>query len=181
MPSHADNHDRDKLVRWHQDLSSEPAGRFPVFAIFLVSPGDRSAHDVFRSYRSSFEERGAAYQHLVIFGQHGISSTLRGLLAEFEFTQEALPLLALFSEPPARTVHSLPLSGGSPPDEPSETSSTPVVANQDEPWRKVLKRLEDAADGRNAGLDLMSLDEVTVRHENGPMLELVGRVLREVT
>ena len=179
--SHADNHDRDKLVRWHRDLSSGPADGFPAYAVFLVSPEDRAAHDVFRAYRSSFEERGAAYQHLVIFGQHGISSTLRGLLDQFGLTQEALPLLALFSDPPAKTVHSLPLTGGSPPDGTSESSSTPVVDSPSEPWRKVLKRLEDAADGEDAGLDLMSLDEVTGRHENGPVLELVGRVLREVS
>ena len=179
--SHADNHDRDKLVRWHQDLSSGPASRFPAYAVFLVSPEDRAAHDVFRTYRSSFEERGAAYQYLVIFGQHGISGTLRGLLAQFGLTQEALPLLALFSDPPAKIVHSLPLSGGSPSDGPSESSSTSVVDTSSEPWRKVLKRLEDAADGRGQALDLMSLDEVTGRHENGPVLERVGRVLREVS
>ena len=179
--SHADNHDRDKLVRWHQDLSSGPAARFPAYAVFLVSPEDRAAHDVFRTYRSSFEERGAAYQYLVIFGQHGISGTLRGLLAQFGLTQEALPLLALFSDPPAKIVHSLPLSGGSPSDGPSESSSTSVVDTPSEPWRKVLKRLEDAADGRGQALDLMSLDEVTGRHENGPVLERVGRVLREVS
>ena len=179
--SHADNHDRDKLVRWHQDLSSGPAARFPAYAVFLVSPEDRAAHEVFRTYRSSFEERGAAYQYLVIFGQHGISGTLRGLLAQFGLTQEALPLLALFSDPPAKIVHSLPLSGGSPSHGPSESSSTSVVDTPSEPWRKVLKRLEDAADGRGQALDLMSLDEVTGRHENGPVLERVGRVLREVS
>ena len=181
MASHADNHDRDKLVRWHQDLSSGPADGFPAYAVFLVSPEDRASHDVFRTYRSSFEERGAAYQHLVIFGQHGISSTLRGLLAQFGLTQEALPLLALFSDPPAKIVHSLPLSGSSPPDGPSETPSIPVVDTPNEPWRKVLKRLEDAVDRRDSALDLMSLDEVTGRHENGPVLERVGRVLREVS
>ena len=39
--SHAENHDRDKLGRWHKDLVSGKPGNFPAYAVFLVSREDR--------------------------------------------------------------------------------------------------------------------------------------------
>lgn len=84
--SHADRHDLDKLKRWHDGLrepqsADAPGGGFPVCAAFLVTGEDRAAHDIFRCYRAAFEELGGQFQHLVIFGQHGLSGTAAAMLA----------------------------------------------------------------------------------------------------
>ena len=99
VASHADQHDLDKLSRWCRDLSGATPDRFPAYAMFLVAPEDRFAHDVFREFRTSFEARRAGYKYLVIYGQHGISTAVRGLLAGLRLQPAALPLLALFAEP----------------------------------------------------------------------------------
>ena len=99
--SHADRHDLDKLARWKtglDGLSDESpaeggAAPVPACAIFLVSPDDRASHDIFRCYRSAFEELGGGFHHLVIFGQHGISTTLLAFLAELGEEQASVPLL----------------------------------------------------------------------------------------
>ena len=96
--SHADRHDLDKLARWRTGLIEfgEPgAAAFPVCAIFLVSPEDRASHDVFRRYRSDFEDLGGSFHNLVIFGQHGISTTQVAFLRELGQRQDAVPLLVL--------------------------------------------------------------------------------------
>ena len=100
----ADQHDLDKLARWHQDLSGGGTDEFPVYCVFLVSPDDLASHQVFRRYRSSFEDRAAGFQHLMIFGQHGISTTLKLLLAEFGLNLEQVPALALLTTPSVSTV-----------------------------------------------------------------------------
>ena len=96
MPSRADTHDLDKLKRWQKDLEDTPDGVPPVFAIFLVSGEDRAAHDVFRAFRTSFEERNLGFAHLVIFGQHGVSETARRLQARFGLEEGGAPSLVLF-------------------------------------------------------------------------------------
>ena len=96
--SHADRHDLDKLARWKEGLDSaadSESAAFPVCAIFLVSPEDRASHDIFRRYRSAFEELGGGFHHLVIFGQHGVSTTQVAFLAEVGMQQQSVPLLAL--------------------------------------------------------------------------------------
>ena len=59
--SHADRHDLDKLARWKSDLDG-PEGKgaagLPYCAIFLVGPDHRASHDIFRRYRSAFEDTG---------------------------------------------------------------------------------------------------------------------------
>ena len=97
MPSHADNHDRDKLLRWHGELKNSQIDAPPVFAIFLVSEVDRAAHDVFRSFRSSFEEHQLGFEHLVIFGQHGVSATARQVRDKFGLQSDGGPSVILFS------------------------------------------------------------------------------------
>ena len=96
--SHADRHDLDKLARWKEgldaDVDSDKAG-FPVCAIFLVSPEDRVSHDIFRRYRSAFEELGGGFHNLVIFGQHGVSTTQVAFVAEVGMEQASVPLLAI--------------------------------------------------------------------------------------
>ena len=98
MPTRADTHDLDKLRRWQKDLEATPDGVPPVFAIFLVSGEDKAAHDVFRAFRTSFEERTLGFAHLVIFGQHGLSETARRLQSKFGLEAGAEPSLVLFSD-----------------------------------------------------------------------------------
>lgn len=96
--SHADRHDLDKLARWKTGLDSageDASANFPACAIFLVSPEDRASHDIFRRYRSVFEELGGGFHHLVIFGQHGVSATQEAFLAEVGMEQGGVPLLAI--------------------------------------------------------------------------------------
>ena len=98
--SHADRHDLDKLARWKEGLDSaghDASGAFPACAIFLVSPEDRASHDIFRRYRSAFEELGGGFHHLVIFGQHGVSTTQVAFLAEVGMQQASVPILAIAS------------------------------------------------------------------------------------
>ena len=96
--SHADRHDLDKLTRWKTglDAAGKDGGESsPACAIFLVGPEERESHDIFRRYRSAFEELGCGFHHLVIFGQHGVSTTQVAFLAEVEMTQDSVPLLIL--------------------------------------------------------------------------------------
>ena len=174
MPgSHADDHDRDKLARWYRDLSSNPPnpplpsgarGDFPAYAVFLVSANDRAAHNIFRRFRASFEACGAGFEHLVIFGQHGVSSTVLGLLAGLGLPTDATPLLALFASPSATTVYTLPLAG--------------VGEDADGLWREALARVEDAADRGEEPLDLALLAGFTGRSlKGGPLLEVAGQLV----
>ena len=99
-PTHADRHDLDKLTRWKANLdaadkSAAAANPFPVCAIFLVAPENRAAHNIFRRYRTLFEELGAGFHHLVIFGQHGKSTTLSEFLYQLGASPADVPLLAL--------------------------------------------------------------------------------------
>ena len=134
--SKADQHDEDKLARWQRDLAGGVSGGFPLHAVFLVSEGDRAAHDVFRAFRSRFEELGAGFQHLVIFGQHGVSQAERMLVARLGLPADAIPSLVLLtvSDPPL--VYCLPLPSGDVGPEAKDPDQTP--------WRRVLAQVEQA-------------------------------------
>lgn len=96
--SHADRHDLDKLARWKADLdaSAEKSGSgLPYCAIFLVGPEHRASHDIFRRYRSAFEELGGGFHNLVIFGQHGVSTTQTAFLEELGLEPDSVPVLAI--------------------------------------------------------------------------------------
>ena len=96
--SHADRHDLDKLARWKSGLdgaTGDDVSAFPVCAIFLVGPEHRQSHDIFRRYRSVFEELGGGFHHLVIFGQHGVSTTQVAFLEEVGMEQGNIPVLAI--------------------------------------------------------------------------------------
>ena len=98
--SHADRHDLDKLARWKEGLDADDGtSSFPACAVFLVSPDDRASHDIFRRYRSAFEELGSGFHHLVIFGQHGVSTTQVAFLEQVGRERESVPLLALVPVP----------------------------------------------------------------------------------
>ena len=140
MPeSHADNHDRDKLDRWRQGLEQDEPGSFPVCAVFLVSENDRNAHDSFRKFRDSFETRNAGFHHVVIFGQHGVSTTVRALLAELGLPPDHLPCLvvAAGAEGKEAAVFQLP-SGNQPAESIQNEAPTPET---------LLKQVESVIDG----------------------------------
>ena len=171
--SHADSHDLDKLSRWHNNRIAETPGEFPVYAVFLVSGEDRDAHDVFRAFRDSFEGRGGGFQHLVIFGQHGISGTVRSLLPQFGLSEVSLPSLAMFTQRDAESVHVLRLVRG---------DSDPSKSEEKQPWRKVLDRVEETAGSQWDGLDLSSIQGMAEKEiGKGPMVELIGRLVSELS
>ena len=182
MPkSPADSHDLDKLSRWRQGLADSTTGVFPTYAVFLVTPEDLHAHDVFREFRSSFGKLGAQFEHLVIFGQHGISSTVLGLLDQLGHSLESLPMLALFSGPPTSTFHSLSLRKG-PNSDSSRQDPTELGTGCDALWRALLDRLEGAAAGKAVSLDFESLSGVTKYPlGNGSMEKLLGEVWERVS
>ncbi len=172
--SHADRHDLDKLARWKEGLDADDAAAaFPVCAIFLVAPEDRASHDIFRRYRSAFEELGGGFHHLVIFGQHGISTTQAAFLAEIGMEQASVPLLALASMCGAAeetgSVHCLELPKGNRDGE--------LDDSQD--WGIVLEKIRSAASGNS----LPSLDGdagVRAALRSGSLAASVDEVLRKL-
>ena len=140
QPSHADRHDLDKLIRWKAVLdAAADSAPFPVCAIFLVGPQDRVAHDIFRRYRSVFEELGGGFQHLVIFGQHGISATLLAFLDELAAGPGDVPLLVLapMDGGDAEGFVRLPLPKG----------GTGNALDDSQPWGSALTSIRAAASG----------------------------------
>ena len=85
---------------------------FPLHALLLVSENNRAAHDVFRTFRSRFEELGAGFQHLVIFGQHGVSQAEKTLLTRLGLAAEDIPSLVLLTASNTPMVYTLPLLSG---------------------------------------------------------------------
>ena len=154
--SHADSHDLDKLARWSHALGGGQPAEFPAYAVFLVGPEDRRAHDAFREFRSSFQNAGAEFQHLVIFGQHGVSRTAMELLGLLGLPQESLPLLALFSGPASTGFYWAPLRKAGHTETPAGQSQR-ADSGSDDVWRTLLARIEDCAGGAGSGLDLDSV------------------------
>ena len=171
--NYAENHDLEKLMRWRNDLSKEPANHFPVHAVFLVSSEDRLAHDVFRSFRSSFESLNAGFRHLTIFGQHGLSSTARRLLREFGLADDYYPTLVLLVGTESESMFTLPLPTG---DSPRDLNLDDV-----QPWQLVLAAVEAAANEKDSILELSSISKVAgPTKTEGPLKRLVDRLLGEL-
>ena len=122
--SRADGHDLDKLERWRSALQ-EGEGAFPVHALFLVSEADASAHRAFRAFRSSFEARDASFQHLVIFGQHGVSTTAVALAREVGTECPPPPVLVLLHGASPSVAYTVPLPAG---DEPGCSTSASALS-----------------------------------------------------
>ena len=170
---YAENHDRDKLTRWANALSQEPNRHFPVHAVFLVSSKDRLAHDVFRSFRSSFESLNAGFRHLTIFGQHGLSSTARRLLRGFGLTDDDYPTLVLLVGAESESVFSLPLTAG---DSPLD-----LDYNDAQPWQEALAAVEAAANEEDSILELSWISKVVgPTKTEEPLKRLVDRLLGEL-
>ena len=203
MPSHADIHDLDKLDRWQKDLAVAAPDAPPVFAIFLVSESDKTAHDIFRAFRSSFESRNAGFAHLVIFGQHGVSDTVHRLLAELNLPPDSRPTLALFTGSAEAPATIIPLPVGNPPygapepatvlePEPGSVLEPELEDGASEghgseiPWQTALHRAEEVFDSGGAALHTVSTvaeDEVIDRTTNGTLAgaltDMVRRILAE--
>ena len=151
MTSRADRHDIDKLHCWQRDLSDSASGSFPVYAVFLVSEADKPAHDIFRRFRSSFEERGAGFGNLVIFGQHGVSTTARLLAEKLGLAADSLPLLALWAGADFPQVSVAPLPSGEPSgDEPGAAAAG-----------LLLSQVERLAAVGSGGLDVAGIQGVS--------------------
>ena len=165
--SHADSHDLDKLARWYDGLSTGQTGQSAVHAIFLVSAEDGTAHHIFRQFRSSFEDRGTPFHHLVIFGQHGFSSTVGGLLPIIGLDTVAIPVLVLYEGPSATAVYTLPLTRGS--------------GSDDRNWMEVLGRVgREGVSGENPK-GLATIPGVNgYQLGNSSVIDLVGRVLESL-
>ena len=147
MTSRADRHDLDKLRRWRADMDAPGGAEFPVHAMFLVSEVDRAAHDVFRAFRSSFEERDAGFQNLVIFGQHGVSGAVRAVAGRLGLEGEPLPQLALLVSGGAPRLYSLRLPAG------DAEESRAGQGDQEPTAQLVLAGVEELIDGSRAGLE----------------------------
>ena len=165
--NHADRHDLDKLARWRDGFVAAEASGFPVYATFLVTGEDRESHDIFRRFRTDFEALGAEYSNLIIFGQHGTSTTMTALLVEFGLSAENAPLLALSTGPMPDAMMILELPKGN--------SDGPL--DDSEPWGRVLARIDAAARG-GAGLDLSGITELVPRPlHTGQLTDAAERVL----
>ena len=149
MSHHYDEHDHDKLLRWRDDLrgASIMDGDFPAMALFLVKPQAIGSHEIFRRFRTEFEQRDASFAHLVIFGMHGVSSTVRSLLDQTGLSESDLPvmMLAPAAEPASVVAVQLPsgesLEGG---DDPNGDGTCDYLA----PWQDVLDRIRITRRGR---------------------------------
>lgn len=174
MSHHYDEHDHDKLLRWRDDLQANSIvdGEFPAMALFLVKPQAAGSHEIFRRFRTEFEQRDASFAHLVIFGMHGVSTTVRSLLDQTGLTESDLPvmMLAPAAEPASVVAVQLPagesLEGG---DDPNGDGTCDYLA----PWQDVLDRIRITRRGRPLrlmgvqgrkldGPDLRNLPEATL-------------------
>ena len=173
QPTHADRHDLDKLTRWKTALDAAPNNNpnpFPACAIFLVSPNDRAAHHIFRQYRAAFEELGANFHHLIIFGQHGISTTATTFLTELDLKPDSIPQLAIVPLPEATRVYHIPLPKGDPTGE----------SDDNQPWREILTLIRAAA-ANQAPLTMTAATGASPRAFRNPSLtEAVNAALRKL-
>lgn len=161
----ADAHDRDKLRRWQQELTGSAPPGPAVYVLFLVSEQDTAAHDIFRDFRRSFEQRNAGFANLVIFGQHGVSSTVRLMLAELGLSEAGLPVLARFAAAAGAVVREItPLPRGKP-------AAAPGLAGAE--WRAALRWAETKLDESPAGGALPELHR-TLREMLGDLCAAVG-------
>lgn len=175
MSHHYDQHDHEKLLRWRDDLAAapiEPDG-FPAMALFLVKPNATGSHDIFRRYRAEFEKRDASFAHLVVFGMHGVSATVRGLLDQAGLSEDELPvmLMAPSADPCSVTEVRLP-SGESieGADDPNGGGTCDYLAA----WQDVLDRISITKPGRPLrlmGVQGRKLTHVDLRDLAGVVLE----------
>lgn len=169
-----DSHDLGKLTRWHEGLAAQTGQGFPVCALFLASGEDTRAHDIFRVYRSAFESLDAGFHDLVIFGQHGMSTTCAALIPGLGLSGLDTPALVLINDESGLVFHSIRLPAGSLAEGQTEEDGAEVA------WRVALTKIEQSAKddvvaslGSVDGLERMDLSGET-------LAEVVGRVKLKV-
>ena len=177
MAETPDSHDLDKLNKWHDGLTSQTGDGFPVCALFLVSGEDARAHDIFRVYRTAFGEMGAGFNDLVIFGQHGASSTSAALVPGLGLSGLQIPSLALITGGALPGCHTAALPAGALPGDESKKMD---IEDSQAPWKQALESIKESI---KAGTSL-SLDRVRVleRRElpGGTLADSVGRVKQQL-
>jgi len=131
------SHDLEKLTRWYEGLLSD-TDSFPVCALFLASEGDCRAHNIFRIYRSAFEELGGGFHDLVIFGQHGTSTTCTALIPGLGLSGLEVPSLILICGGEGLTLHTIKLPQGELAGKCSEEDGDGV------PWLKALELIKES-------------------------------------
>ncbi len=182
MSHHYDEHDHDKLARWRTDLAKTPVDPegFPAMALFLVKPQATGAHEIFRRYRTEFEKRDASFAHLVVFGMHGVSATVRGLLGQAGLSEADLPvmMLAPAADPCAVTAVRLPagesIEGA---DDPNGGGTCDYLAA----WQDVLDRISITRPGRPLhlmGVQGQKLDGLDMRELAGGALGRIAEIAR---
>ena len=174
MSETSDSHDLDKLTRWRIGLESPSGAGFPVCGLFLASGDDNRAHDIFRIYRTAFEELGAGFHDLVIFGQHGISSTCAALITGLGLSNLQVPSLVLISGGESLVLHTTSLPAGKLLVGQSEENRSET------PWRSALETIRQAVEKSV----YLSLDDVEglerIEFSGGTLSGTVGRVKKQV-
>ncbi len=157
---------------------SEPRNSRTCFrmscAVFLTSGEDRRAHDIFRVYRTAFEELNAGFHDLVIFGQHGMSSTCTALIPGLGLTGLQTPSLVLISGNDGLVLHTTGLPAGALAEGQSEEDGDEV------PWRSALEAIKQSVgNASNLAMDgVVGLEREVV--PGGNLAEAVGRVKVQV-
>ena len=172
--SHADRHDLDKLARWKAGLdAADESGdsSFPACAIFLVTGEDRASHDIFRRYRSAFEELGGGFHHLVIFGQHGVSTTQTAFLGQLGLDPQNVPVVAIASMAGGPgTVYTIELPKG---DRDGDLDQSPA-------WGAAIRAVQAASSDKRE-LSLGDVDGLEARRlRSGSLAGTVNEVLLEL-
>ena len=169
-----DSHDYGKLTKWHDGLVSGSSADFPLCALFLASGEDIRAHNIFRVYRTSFESLGAGFHDLVIFGQHGLSSTCTELIPGFGLVDVTIPSLVLICSGQGIVLHTTTL--------PSGDLDAGVVENDsgDVPWRAALTAIEKhkTVKPRLSLAEIKGLSRVEYPERN--LIETVGQIKKQV-
>ena len=81
---------------------------------------------------------GPGSGNLVIFGQHGVSSTVHAMLQQLELASDAIPLLVLWQGPEFPQVCHIPLPAGEAGQDPRDNLPNPSL---------LLERIEKLASG----------------------------------
>ncbi len=169
-----DSHDLGKLTKWHDGLASATRPVFPVCALFLAGGGDIRAHNIFRVYRTAFEELDARFHDLVIFGQHGLSNTCAALISGLGLSNVQIPSLVLISSEDGIVFHTTGLPTGELTEGESEEDGSGV------PWRAALDTIKNTSEEKST----FSLDGISglerVEFYGGTLLETLGIVKKRV-
>ena len=114
---------------------------------------------------------GGGFHHLVIFGQHGVSTTQVTFLGELSREQDSVPLLAIAAmSKVAGAVHSIELPKG---DRDGELDDSQT-------WGAALERIRVAVSGESSPL-LHDLDGVkTGSFRKGTLADTVAGVFSEL-